>query len=31
MWVIYFAIRSSTNLNFNNNYQNMQYLYVGIS
>jgi hypothetical protein len=29
MWVLYFVIGFSIILTFNNNYQNMQYLYVG--
>ncbi len=29
MWVLYFAIGSSTILAYNNKYQNMQYLCAG--
>jgi hypothetical protein len=29
MWVLYFVIGFSTTLTFNNNYKNMQYLFLG--
>jgi len=29
MWVLYFVIGFSTTVTFNNNYQNMQYIFVG--